>query len=70
MSSALQRDGVQLKSEFVMLSRPVVHWQAVSVRLQPEPCTAGMKQGICCRYQSHGDEGQVGRHVQRSWGHR
>jgi hypothetical protein len=47
MSSAAQRSGTQDEMEAVMLSRPVVHWHFVSVRVQPESGMAAAKQPIC-----------------------
>ena len=45
-SSALHREGVHWRSEFVMAWLPVVHWHLMSDRLQPEPRMAVAKQGI------------------------
>jgi len=45
-SSALHREGVHWRSEFVMAWLPVVHWHLMSDRLQPEPWMAVAKQGI------------------------
>lgn len=46
ISSAWHRLGTQEVIELVMLSRPVVHWQVVSCRLQPASGTAEAKQAI------------------------
>ena len=45
-SSALHLFGAHPSSEFVMLSRPVVHWHFVSVKPHPESGIAEMKHGI------------------------
>jgi hypothetical protein len=47
MSSAEHLSGTQDVMEAVMLSRPVVHWQVVSVRVQPEAGTAVTKHWSC-----------------------
>lgn len=50
MSSAEHFPGTQAVMLFVMESFPVVHWQVVSVRLQPEAGTAEAKHDNCSRW--------------------
>jgi hypothetical protein len=48
-SSLLHFWGAHEVREFVMASRPVVHWQVTSVAPHPEAGSAATKQGICGR---------------------
>jgi hypothetical protein len=47
ISFCSHRSGAQVRREFSMAERPVVHWQFVSVTPQLEPGRAATKQGIC-----------------------